>query len=385
MKKFLIDCTPLREQPSGIGFYTYKLAEALDKIQEEEDFRLGIYYQPSIKKWLTHNINLPEILTQYSNIYQLPLPVTITNLLAQYAPSFLSKYDYYLDKPDLIHGTDYYVYPCHNTKKVMTIHDLTFLKYPFYSNSIVKTYTKRIQKCLEWTDLIITFSNNSKQDIMQYLGVPSEKISITYEASKYGVNFLNQEKIQNLKKLVSYNFEQPYILFVSTLEPRKNIVNLVRAFNLLKQEYKIPHNLILIGQKGWQYQYIFETINQSIFKDYIHHLGYLSDELVALFYNQADVFVYPSFYEGFGLPVVEAMTLGCPVVTSNTSSLPEIAGDAAIFINPNDPTSIAYGIHKVINDSELRQNLINKGKIKSTLYSWEKTAKQTINAYKKIL
>lgn len=385
MPKILIDCTSLRNKPSGVGFYTYKLIEALDKLQIIEDFSLGIYYQPSMKKWFTGDKSCNEKLQNFSPNYRLPLPVSISSLLSKYNFSFINNCDNYLNKPDLIHGTDHYVYPCKNTKKIITIHDLTFLKYPFYSNNIVKKYSQRIIKCLEWTDLVITFSQNTKQDIMEYFKVSSNKIYITPEASRYHFNFLDDYDLEDLKKLVSYNFEKPYILFVSTLEPRKNIVNLIRAFNLLKEVYKIPHDLVLIGQKGWDFQDIFTTINKSLFKDNIYHLGYLSDELVALFYSQADLLIYPSFYEGFGLPVLEAMTLGCPVVTSRTSSLPEVAGDAAIFINPFDPTAIAYGINKVISDSNLRQNLIDKGKIQSQLFSWQYTAQETFKAYQSIL
>lgn len=384
MTKILIDCTPFREKPSGVGFYTYKLVDALYKLQNEENFSLGIYSQPSMKNWLMGNKSLTEQLQDYYPAYRIPFPVTITNILSQIHLSLLRKNDNYLENPHLIHGTDHYVYPCDRAKKVITIHDLTFLKFPFYSNNIVKTYTKRIKKCLEWTDLVITFSENSKRDIISYLNVSPNKIYITPEASRYYPSFLNDYDTEALKQQISYDFNQPYILFVSTLEPRKNIVNLVRAFNLLKQVYKIPHSLILIGQKGWDYQHIFAEINQSIFKKDIYHLGYLSDELVALFYQEADVFVYPSLYEGFGLPVLEAMNLGCPVVTSNVSSLPEVAGDAAMFINPNDPTSIAYGINRVISDSQLRQDLIEKGRIRAKLFSWENTARQTIKAYKTI-
>ncbi len=385
MPKILIDCTPIRERPSGVGLYTYNLIQALSKIQSEEDFILGIYRQPSMKKWLTGNFTFPKFIQQYPHIYSLPLPVTIANLLAKYSPSLLTKFDSYLEQPDLIHGTDHYVYPCRNSYKVMTIHDLTFLKYPSYSNSIVKTYTNRIKQCLQSTDLVVTFSESSQRDIQEYFGVAKEKIYITPEASRYSPNYLKEENIKQLKASISYDFSQPYLLFVSTLEPRKNIINLIGAFNLLKQEYKIPHHLIIIGQKGWNYQQIFQTINSSIFKEDIHHLGYLSDQLVALFYNQADVFVYPSYYEGFGLPVLEAMTLGTPVVTSNSSSLPEVAGDAAILVNPHETTSIAEGIYLVINDSQLRQELIDKGEARAQLFSWEKTAKETLKAYKKVL
>jgi glycosyltransferase involved in cell wall biosynthesis len=385
VKKILIDCTPIRERPSGVGFYAYNLIKALTKLQDREDFIFGIYGQPSMKKWLTGRFTFPKLIETYPHLYLLPLPVTITNLLAKYSQFILTNFDSYLEKPDLIHGTDHYVYPCRNTYKVMTIHDLTFLKYPSYSNLIVKTYTNRIKQCLQWTDLVITFSESSQRDIQEYFGVTAEKIYITPEASRYSPNFLRSENIEKLKASISYDFSQPYLLFVSTLEPRKNIVNLIGAFNLLKQEYKIPHHLILIGQKGWHFQEIFKTINSSIFKEHIHHLGYLSDELVALFYTSADVFVYPSFYEGFGLPVLEAMTLGAPVVTSNTSSLPEVAGDAAILVNPYELTSIAKGIYQVINDSRLRQELINRGQARARLFSWEKTAKKTLKAYKKVL
>ncbi|NEP55029.1 MAG: glycosyltransferase family 4 protein, partial [Moorea sp. SIO3C2] len=192
---------------------------------------------------------------------------------------------------------------------------------------------------------------------------------------------LPNNKVQSLLKSVNYDFAQPYILFVSTLEPRKNINNLIAAFNYLKQRHQIEHQLVLIGQKGWSYESIFAAIASSPWKDHIHHLGYLSDQLVAWFYSNADVFVYPSYYEGFGLPVLEAMTLGAPVVTSNTSSLPEVAGDAAILIDPNQPIELADAIVKVISNSSLREELIRKGKERAMLFSWERTARETLAAY----
>jgi glycosyltransferase involved in cell wall biosynthesis len=382
MKKILIDCTCLRDQPSGVGFYTYQLIKALDKIQVDDHFVFGIYCQPSMKKWLTRNFTFPQLLQDHPNSYLLPIPVTISNLLAKYYPSFLNQFNSYLPEPYLIHGTDHYVYPYPKSYKVMTIMDLTFIKYPFYSNSIVKTYIDRLKQCLKWTDLVLTISESSKQDIMEYLGVKPEKIVVTYLASRYTNYSLSDDQKSKLQSSISYNFNIPYILFVSTLEPRKNVVNLIKSFNLLKHEYKIPHNLVLIGQKGWYYQEIFSEINNSPFKENIYHLGYLSDELVALFYSLADVFVYPSFYEGFGLPVLEAMTLGSPVVTSHTSSLPEVAGDSAIYVNPQEVSSISEGIYQVINNPQLRQDLIAKGRERAKLFSWGKMAQETINAYK---
>jgi glycosyltransferase involved in cell wall biosynthesis len=195
------------------------------------------------------------------------------------------------------------------------------------------------------------------------LKIDPDKIYITYQASRYHKDYLTHQQIEELKVSFPYDFTKPYFLFVSTLEPRKNVIGLIQAFNYLKQNDKIEHQLILIGQTGWKYQPILQTINQSPYRTEIHHLNYLSDNLVALFYSQAEAFIYPSFYEGFGLPVLEAMTLGAPVITSNTSSLPEITGNSALLINPNNPMELADAMLSVIRDRVLRDNLIRLGQM----------------------
>jgi glycosyltransferase involved in cell wall biosynthesis len=384
MVKVLIDCSSIRDCPSGVAFYTYNLIKGLKAQEKNTSNSIGIYRQPSFKHWLTNNRNIPDILTDISPLQFLPLPVTISNLLGKSAGFCVPNSDNFSSDVDIIHGTDHYVYPFPYGKKVMTIHDLTFLKFPFYSNKIVKTYTQRIKKCLRWTDLIITFSQNTKQDIIDYFGVKNDKIAITSEASRYNLNFLKNKNIEEIKSKINYDFRQPFILFVSTIEPRKNIVNLIKAFNIVKEKYAVDHHLILIGQKGWEYEKIFTEIDNSNFRQQIHHLGYLSDEAVAVCYSLADVFVYPSVYEGFGLPILEAMTLGAPVITSNTSSLPEVAGVGAMYINPDDYESMATSIYEVISQPDLRQDLINKGKDRAKLYSWEKVAQETLKAYELI-
>jgi glycosyltransferase involved in cell wall biosynthesis len=191
----------------------------------------------------------------------------------------------------------------------MTIHDVTFIKYPEFVSNIVRTYTQRIKDCLRWTDLIIANSESTKRDIIEYLGVEEKLIHVTPLAGRYAGYSLSETRPDS-----NYDFGQPYILFVGTIEPRKNITTLIEAFNYLKTRYKIPHNLVLIGQKGWLYEPIFQAINQSPFCDSIYHLNYLSDSAVAGFYRRAEVFVYPSIYEGFGLPVLEASSgRGSPI------------------------------------------------------------------------
>lgn len=382
MLKILVDGTALRPKPSGIGLYVYHLLNGLARLQQSENFQLLISYQPSVKNWLKGNLSIPEKLQHYLNVHCLPIPVTVSSLLAKYPNPFLPYFEGYLGSPDLVHGLDHVVYPCRNSLKVMTITDLTFIKYPDFVTSIVKTYTERVKQCLKWTDLIITISESSKRDIIECLGVKPDKIYVTYLASRYQSWDLHEI---NLEKMINFDFSQPYLLFVSTIEPRKNVKNLILAFNYLKQKYKINHRLVLIGQKGWKYEPIFEAIENSPWSKDIKHLDYLSDEMVAQFYAQADVFVYPSIYEGFGLPVLEAMTLGAPVITSNTSSIPEVAGDATLLIDPDDTTQLAEAIFRVISDSQLRQKLITKGKERAKLFTWENTARETLKAYRSIL
>ena len=386
MLKVVVDATPVDSKPSGVGFYVANLIYALDVLQKKENFQLGVVYQPGLKNWLRRDFSFPESLKYSSQQHLLPLPVRISDLLLAlgFKPS-LSYFEKYFGFPDILHGTNYSVYPCQNSLKVINIYDLTFIKYPNYIDSVVETYTERVKRCLQWTDLVLTISESSKKDIIKYLKVDPEKVHVTPLASRYYPNYLSEEISQILTKEANYDFSKPYLLFVSTIEPRKNINTIIRAFNFLKEKYKIEHQLILIGKKGWNYEPIFAAIENSPWANQIHHFNYLSNELVALFYSKADVFVYPSHYEGFGLPVLEAMTLGAPVISSNTSSIPEVTGDAAILVDPNNPIQLGEAILKVISNSQLRQELIKKGKARAKLFSWERTAKETLNAYRTII
>jgi glycosyltransferase involved in cell wall biosynthesis len=381
MFKICLDATSIRDKPSGVGVYTLNLIKALDQLQESENFKLDIYFQPTFKNWLSKNFSANELIKTYSP-HCLPIPVTVTNALMKFPNPLLAYFSRSLDQPDIVHGTDHFVYPNPKSRNIMTIHDLTFVKYPDYVPAIVKTYLDRIKNCLKFTDAIITFSENTKRDLVELLKINPDKIYIIYQASRYHKDYLTDQQIEELKISLSYDFSKPYFLFVSTLEPRKNVIGLIQAFNYLKQNYKIEHQLVLIGQTGWKYQPILEAINKSPYRAEIHHLNYVPDDLVALFYSQAEAFIYPSFYEGFGLPVLEAMTLGAPVITSNTSSLPEVTGGAALLINPNDSLELADAILNLIRDRVLRDNLIFKGKEQASKFSWEKTAQATLNVYR---
>lgn len=384
--KITIDVTPIDAKPSGVGLYVSNLVHALSELQQQESFELALAYQPGLKNWLKGNWQFPEKKNYNAAIYEVPIPVRISNLCIDYLPQFFPFYlEPKLGETNIFHGTNYTVYPMKNIGKIISIYDLSFIRYPQYVNSVVEAYTDRLKKCLAWTDAIVTISESSKQDIVQYLNFDPEKVFVTYLASRYDHQSIKNLNVEQLISHVNIDFSQPYLLFVSTLEPRKNIVAIIEAFNQLKSRYKIDHQLILIGRKGWKYEPIFTAIENSPWRHEIHHLDYVSDELVEVFYANADVFVYPSHYEGFGLPVLEAMTLGAPVVSSNTSSIPEVAGDAALLVDPNDTEQIAEAIFSIVGDRQLRQTLIDRGKLRASLFSWENTARQTLKAYRSIL
>jgi glycosyltransferase involved in cell wall biosynthesis len=391
MMKVVVEATPVLTKPSGVGLYVLNLLAVLQSLQEPESFELGLAYQPSLKNWLQGNLALPEVLASYDNTAILPLPVRLLNILAQLpGQPLMAQLEHRFGQPDIYHGTNYAVYPCRHSRRVMNIYDLSFIRYPDYVTTVVRTYTHRVKQCLAWADLVVTISESSKQDIVEYLGVSPTRIWVTPLASRYATDALPSSPLMPVpieleKEANSAIGDRPFILFVSTLEPRKNVVRLVQAFNLLKTEHRVDHQLVLVGQKGWQFKPIFEAIEASPWRHQIHHLDYLSDTQVASYYSQADVFAYPSLYEGFGLPVLEAMTLGCPVVTSSTSSLPEVAGDAALLVNPNSVEELAVALEQVISDRSLRQSLIEKGYHQAAKFSWAHTAKSTLEAYRSIL
>ncbi len=387
--KVIVEATPVLPRPSGVGLYVINLLAALAALQETEGFQLGLVYQPSLKNWLRGNLTLPEVLRHYPNPVVLPLPVRLLNLLAQlpgHGP-ILASLEKHFGRPDLYHGTNYTVFPCRHSRRLITIYDLCFLRYPAYVTAVVRTYGQRVRQGLGWADRVITISESSKRDIVEFLGVDPDHIWVTPLASRYARDALGPDILpQEPAYLGQVPLEErPYILFVSTLEPRKNLLTLIESFNQLKNQHRIDHQLVLVGQRGWQVEPIFAAIAASPWRGHIHHLDYLSDAQVAYAYAHADLLAYPSWYEGFGLPVLEAMTLGCPVVTANSSSLPEVAGDAALLVDPANPEELAAACWRVISDRTLRQSLITQGYAQADQFSWRRTAQTTLAAYRSLL
>jgi glycosyltransferase involved in cell wall biosynthesis len=261
----------------------------------------------------------------------------------------------------------------------MTIHDMTLWLLPELH------YYKRLvsmRPFIPWAArraaAIIAVSHSAKADIVNILKIPDHKVHVIYEAPSAG--FCPLEKNAALDSVRGrYGLPQQFILFVGTLEPRKNLARLLSAFHQLRDE--LPHHLVLIGAKGWKTQQIDETIEKLGLQQKVHLLGYVpQNDLVALL-NLADVMVFPSLYEGFGLPVVEAMACGTPVVTSRCGALQEIAGNAAEFIEPTDVDSIAAGLKAVLTNPARQAELRKLGFANASRFSWKTTAEQTYAVY----
>lgn len=279
---------------------------------------------------------------------------------------------------DLIHITNPYgTFRRTGYRNVITVHDITPVLFPETQNRMHVLHHKLLlPSILKRADAVITDSYNSKQDIIRYYGIAEEKIKVIH----LGVDEAYRPVSEKSKFIDTIG--GPYILNVGTLEPRKNLITLLRAFKLAKAE-GIPHKLVVAGLKGWGDTKIKREIN-GVESDIIL-AGYLPQGELPGLYSFADLFVYPSIYEGFGLPPLEAMACGTPVITSNVSSLPEVVGDAAVTVEPRDEKKLSEMILKVLDDRELIESLKSKGLERARLFSWERTARETLKVYESIM
>ncbi len=270
-------------------------------------------------------------------------------------------------------------------KKVVTFHDLSFVRYPEFFSLKRRLWHKFInpRKLAQEADRIIAVSESTKQDLVELYKIKPEKINIVYSGigKKFKVKS-SKLKVQKIKK--KYRLPDKFILFLGTIEPRKNLIGLIRAYELLRgKTHKLTnsqiHKLIIAGTKGWLYEDIFKIARQSKYSKDIIFTGFIEDEDKPYLYNLASLFVYPSFYEGFGFPPLEAMACGLPTITSNVSSLPEIVGDAGIMVDPYKPGELALAMEMILSDGELRQRLSEKGIEQAKKFSWKESAKSTLN------
>lgn len=285
-----------------------------------------------------------------------------------------------LPKPNVFFTPSHYSPRFSPVPTVISIMDLSYIFFPelFNKNDLyqLKNWTAYSAKK---ASKILTISNSSRNDIIREYQVAKDKVVVTYPGIKSGMK--ENPDSQVLKK---HGIKGEYILFVGTIQPRKNIKNLIKAFSEIYKKNK-DLTLVIVGKKGWLYEEIIASPTELNIVDQVKFLDFVSDKELSGLYENALCFVLPSLYEGFGLPVLEAMKHGCPVITSNVSSLPEAGGDAALYVNPEDVSDIKEKIETLIKDKKLRDNLIKKGYLQVKKFSWEKTAKETLKVLEEVV
>jgi len=295
-----------------------------------------------------------------------------------------------------------------NCKRVITFHDLSFEHHPhFFSQSRKLWHFLTFPKSqAKKADKILADSESTKEDLVDIYKVNPKKIDVIYLGISEDFRPVEKDNLKLTKVRKKYRLPESFILYFGTIEPRKNLILLINAFEILKEKFLAPVDkiswkgfegavrrkeniftdlrLVIAGTKGWLYKDILDKVNNSQFKDDIIFTGLIDDKDKPYLYNLASAFVYPSFFEGFGFPPLEAMACGVPTIVSNTSSLSEAVGDGAIMIDPYNADELSFAIRRVLEDHELRENLIKKGLKQAKKFNWEKTAQKVLDVFYKL-
>lgn len=383
--KIAINVTPLNvTKRTGIQNYFFNLCKNLPLVDQKNEY---IFFAHSYRHYKSLKLTIEEFgINNFKNtsarISRIPVP--ILSLMWKNINILSDKY--FIRGADIFHTSEKLNPPLKNAKLIMTIFDITPIKFKAYhKENKIKSYMNDLLQVLQKTDMVIAISQCTKNDILEYFEnvIIEDKIRVVPLAADKQYRQMYDENLINEIK-ISYKIYKPYILFVGTLEPRKNIINLIRAYNILPTSLKRNYQLVICGKKGWYYEEIFRTVSELNLEGNVIFTGYVPDKDIPLLMSGAEIFVYPTFYEGFGLPPLEAMSCGTPVISSNVSSIPEVVGDAGILINPNDTEELSNAIMRILNDENLKRQLISRGLQQAKKFSWEKTAKETLDVYNKI-
>ncbi|MFA6197755.1 MAG: glycosyltransferase family 1 protein [Patescibacteria group bacterium] len=368
-----IDCrtilNPKGGERAGVGYYTYFLVKSLLATSKQNDFVL--FFDSRFHK--TKEFEQPNVKIRHFPFsqYKRFLPFSYSHMLIS---AILDR-----EKLDIYHSPANVLPYLYRRPSVVTVHDLAIYQHPEWFPKRQKFSTSvLVPRSLQRARRIIAVSEATKNDIIRTFKVEPKKISVIYEG-------VNKEKSQLTAEGVAYKYDikLPYVLYVGTIEPRKNIDRLVKAYRsvVTKHPSLAKYQLVLAGHRGWKSTEVFQLLSDPAWHERIKYLNYIPhDDKISLIAGAA-VFVFPSLYEGFGLPVLEAMALGVPVITSNTSSLPEVAGTAALPVNPRSDRAIADGLVKLLKSNLLREQLSRAGLEQTKKFGWLKCARETLRVY----
>lgn len=373
--KVALDFTPAIQRHAGIGRYAEELARALVARDSGDEIRL-FYTDPQRRLPAPPLDTLPRKTLPCSN-----KPWRMRVLLSSYARVPM---DSLFGDVDVFHATDHLLPHLRRTRSVFTLYDLSFLTYPETHLSLNRWFLRlMIPLFLSRAGAVISISRHTKADALSYYGLADSKIRVI----PLGVDarFHPVADPQALAAVrARYRLPERFILSVGTIEPRKNLLTLLRAYERLRGTTDLTHRLVLVGRLGWKAEQFLTALARSPLRNEVVLVGPVPEEDLPLVYAAADLFVYPSLYEGFGLPPLEAMACGTPVIASSAASLPEVVGDAGILVDPSSSEELAAAMHRVLSDESLRRALAKKGFERAKLFSWAETARRSRELYEEV-
>lgn len=375
MNKVLINGLLLNKELSGVQYYIKNLLDEYGRMSSSElEFSalLTSHYQKNIIN--NKNLRVETLNLENKN--------RIKRILFEHFR--LSKL--FIKKYDLLHAPGY-ILP-YNWKKasVLTVHDLIALDYPQYCQNETVTYFKiLLADSIKKATKIIAVSNKVKADILHRFDIKEEKIHVIYHgiSERFKRLSANNKITDSIRE--KYNLPKKYILFVGNIEPKKNLVNLINAFYKLKNKNEIEHKLVIVGKKGWKDKFVYKSVSKLKIDRELKFIGYIPEEDLPAIYSMADLFVFPSLYEGFGIPPLEAMSCEVPVLISNRGALPEITGGSCMQVDPYNIEEIANQIYKLLTDKKMSERLVEEGKEWVKRFSWKTTALETLKVYKEAI
>lgn len=371
--KIGVDAQVLMEKSAGTTYYAQGILESLLKIDRENFYDLllwRLFPKPPVFMFGRE--------PHFSYRYQRFFPYKVFYKLFKWGMGLPLEL-FFGGSPDIYFFPNFVIYPHSQGKSVVVVHDLTFEKVPQYvAARNVDFLRKFVPGSCRQADHIVTISQAAKKDIVQSYNIPADKITVVYPAVNTQTFYprASAEKEAVKKK---YGIKKPFVLYLGTLEPRKNVPAVIKAYAGLKN--RKDFNLVLAGKRGWMDEEIFEQVKSLKIEDDVIFTGYVPDEDRPRLMSAAEIFVFPSFFEGFGMPVVEAQACGVPVVTSNTTSLPEAAGEGAILVDPRRIEDIKTAIEKILSSPKLQNDLKEKGFRNARRFRWDDSGKKLIKIF----
>jgi glycosyltransferase involved in cell wall biosynthesis len=368
--RICIDASPAVHHRAGLGRYTQELMAALLDIDSENEY-IAFYNRPSEAQVDPPLDRLPHLTTDLRT-----KPWRMSALLAHFART---SQDRLFPEVDLFHGTDHLLPRLTRLKSVFTLHDLVFCFYPQTHKPLNRWFlTLMMPRFLRAADAVIAVSESTKRDAIQTYGIDEAKITVIYEGVSSRFRRASPEAIAAVRH--KYGLPDQFFLSLGTIEPRKNLTSLLEAYHALRNEGS-SLGLVIAGKKGWLYSGFFNRMRELGLERDVLFPGFVPDQDLPALYSAADLFVFPSLYEGFGLPVLEALACGTPVVASNASSLPEVAGEAALLVDPSSVEALVTAVKAVVGNRRLREDLHERGPKQAARFNWQTAARETLAVY----